>query len=282
MCNYYKSIIIELENHLNFISIEIDDPIELSEQAVNYILKTIEKLRKQLLKKEFKSQEEEINFFKNIKPRILSKLIYYNTVYKIETRKPHGGEKEVKKYLNNELGRLKRFFDNNLDFYRYYRTNSTYLDFKYFVRGKHDIKLSLDTFYFEADHRFTTSHDFIVAKIIAHDLIQVYLENELTNLDKKLAKEKSQHEPNKKLTWTGSKVSLIEIIYAFQSEGVFNNGTADIKDIVEHFEENFNINLGQYRRTFLEIRARKTDRPKFIQSLKDTLEKRMDNFDETI
>ncbi|SEM92029.1 RteC protein, partial [Chryseobacterium taichungense] len=31
----------------------------------------------------------------------------------------------------------------------------------------------LDTFYFEADHRFSTSHDYKVAKIIANDLIQV-------------------------------------------------------------------------------------------------------------
>ena len=56
---------------------------------------------------------------------------------------------------------------------------TTYLDYKYFVRGKHDIKLSLDTFYFEADHNFSTSHDYKVAKIIANDLIQVYLEDQL-------------------------------------------------------------------------------------------------------
>jgi hypothetical protein len=42
-------------------------------------------------------------------------------------------------------------------------------------------KLSLDTYYFEADHNFTTSHDYKVAKIIANDLIQVYLEDQLNN-----------------------------------------------------------------------------------------------------
>jgi|GEM_PF-1412343 len=41
------------------------------------------------------------------------------------------------------------------------------------------IKLSLNTYYFEADYTFSTSHDYKVAKILANDLIQVYLENQL-------------------------------------------------------------------------------------------------------
>ena len=76
--------------------------------------------------------------------------------------------------LSKELKKLQRFFKNNLDFYKYYRSNNSFVDEKFFVRGKHDIRLWLDTFYFEADHRFSTSHDYKVAKIIANDLIQVY------------------------------------------------------------------------------------------------------------
>ncbi|MEO8236418.1 MAG: RteC domain-containing protein [Flavobacterium sp.] len=33
------------------------------------------------------------------------------------------------------------------------------------------MKLALDSFYFEVDHTFSISHDFKVAKIMAHDLI---------------------------------------------------------------------------------------------------------------
>ena len=124
-------------------------------------------------KEKNKSSQQEIEFFKNVKPKFTSKLIYYNVIFKIETKKPHGGERIIKKYLNNELDKLKRYFDGNLDFYRYYRTGSSYLDHKYFLRGKFDVKLALDSFYFEADHTFSTSHDFKVAKILAHDLIQV-------------------------------------------------------------------------------------------------------------
>lgn len=179
-------------------------------------------------------------FFKHQKPTIVSKLIYYNAIYKIETKKPYGA-KPIKKYLNDELRKLKRYFDNNLEFYKYYRTNNSFIDDKLFVRGKYDIKLSLDTFYFEADHNFSTSHDYKVAKIIANDLIQVYLEGLLLNT---AYQDKSTDLP--KLNWSGSKTALIELIYALHSQGVFDNGNADIKVIAKTFERAFNIDLGDF------------------------------------
>ena len=244
------------------------------------MLSTTDKLRKFILKRDFLNKDEEIHFFKEIKPKFLSKLIYYNSIYRIETKKPNGGVRIIRKYYNNELDKLKRYFDNNLEFYKYYRTGSSYLDEYYFLRGKHNIKLSLDSYYFEADHQFSTSHDYKVAKIIAYDLIQVYLENELANLYKIAVPEKPQHNHNLNLNWTAPKVALIELIYALHSEGVFNNGNSDLKEIAEKFQQLFNIDLGQYRRVFLEIRIRKSDRTKFLNSLREKLIKRMNDTDE--
>ena len=272
----------KLNEQLNFADLEIDDPIQRSESAINIIVNSIEKLKIIFEKEKNKSQEIEIDFFKNIKPKFTSKLIYYNAIFKIETKKPHGGERILKKYLNNELDKLKRYFDNNLDFYRYYRTGSNYLDTKYFTRGKFDIKMALDNFYFEADRTFSTSHDFKVAKIMAHDLIQVYLEDKLLIMENREPKEKSQVNPKLKQNWTGSKVALIELLYALHTEGVFNNGASDLKDIAEYFENIFNIDLGQYHRAFLEIRMRKSDQTKFLNALKEKLVKRMENTDDLL
>jgi hypothetical protein len=241
-----NTLLSDLNEQLNFIDIEFDDTINRCEKAIEIIIVSIQKLKILFLKEKFKNQEQEIDFFKNIKPKFTSKLIYYNVIFKIETKKPHGGERILKKYLNNELDKLKRYFDNNLDFYRYYRTGSNYLDIKYFTRGKFDIKMALDSFYFEADHTFSTSHDFKVAKILAHDLIQVFLEDKLLIMENRDPKEKSQVNPKVKQNWTGSKVSLIELLYALHTEGVFNNGASDLKDIAEYFENVFNIDLGQY------------------------------------
>lgn len=278
----YSILLNNLNEQLNFIDLEIDDQIKKCEQAITVILKSINELKKEATKTNFKSKSEEIQFFKEVKPLFTSKLIYFNLVYRIEMKKPNGGNKILKKYYNNELLKLKAFFDNELEFYQYYRSGSTYLDYKYFLRGEVDIKLALDSYYFESDMSFATSHDFKVATILANDLIELYLENQLLMLENNENSEKSQRKPNIKLTWTGSKVALIELIYALHTEGVFNNGAADLKDIAEYFEHTFEIDLGQYRRVFLEIRARKNDRTKFLTTLNDSLQKRMENSDDII
>ena len=72
-----------------------------------------------------------------------------------------------------------------------------------------------------------------VAKIIANDLIQVYLEDRLNNINVKRGSDNS-------LKWTASKTALTELIYALYSHGVFNNGNTDIKLIAKTFEEAFN------------------------------------------
>jgi len=266
---FYNKKLHDLETSIKELEFETDCLIKRSEVAVYLIVTCLSEVKEYVITKGFKSIDEEIHFFKCLKPNIVAKLIYYNAIYKIETRKPYGA-KSTKKYLNKELKKLKRFFNRNLEFYKYYRSNNSYVDEKFFVRRNHDIKLWLDTYYFETDHNFSTSHDYKVAKILANDLIQVYIEGQLYQNNQ----EKSVD--NLALNWTGSKASLIELIYALHSQGVLNNGNADIKLIVKMFESNFNIELGDFYHTFMELKSRKINRTKFIDNLRDTLIKKMD------
>ncbi len=55
-------------------------------------MKSLSELKTCVLKTGFSNEEEEIRFFKYQKPAIVAKLIYYNAVYKIEAKKPHGGK----------------------------------------------------------------------------------------------------------------------------------------------------------------------------------------------
>ena len=87
-----NQLLIDLNEQLQFIDIEIDDKIKRCEKAIEIIIKGIEKLKKLFSKENFKTQEQEINFFKNIKPKFTSKLIFYNAVNKIETKKLSANE----------------------------------------------------------------------------------------------------------------------------------------------------------------------------------------------
>lgn len=70
------------------------------------------------------------------------------------------------------------------------------------------------------------------------------------------------------------------MIYALYAQGVFNNGNTDIKLIAKTFESTFNIDLGDFYHTFMELKARKIYRTKFLDNLRDALIKKMDVEDE--
>ncbi|HRP36315.1 MAG TPA: RteC domain-containing protein [Candidatus Dojkabacteria bacterium] len=272
----YRISLQAIENKLNNVQSEIDEVLLLSEKSIEICIKGLRELRDVVIEKGFQNREAEIIFFKEIKPKIVSNLIYNNNIYTIETNRPNGSTKIKRKYIQMELRKLKNFFYENLDFYRYYRTGSTYFDYKYFIRGKQDIRLNLDAFVYEADPDFSTSHDFKISTILANDLLQVYLENELTKIDFQPTNKESGLISRNQIKWTGNKVSLIELMYALHQSGVFNNGQSDIKAIATYFENIFNVDLGNYYRTYLELKIRQ-DRTKFLDSLRENFIRKIED-----
>lgn len=275
---FSESLKADLDSKLKVIHLETSNPLQYAELAIKLLITTLEKLKTACLKYQFESKSEEIEFFRNSKPQFAGNLIYYNEIYNIESNKPLGSNKALRKYYLGELLKLENFFNQNLEFYRYYRRGNTNLDKKYFLRGKFNIRNTIDSFYFHADHRFCTSHDYKVAQILANEKIKSYIETTITKLNNT-----ENSVPNtiiKTQKWTASKVALIELIYALHTEGAFNHGKTNLKELASCFETAFDIELGQFHRTFLEIRARKADRTKFLNTLKDNLTLRMDQADE--
>jgi hypothetical protein len=215
------------------------------------------------------------------KPRFTSKLVYNIEVLKIEGRRPIGSYKAQQRYLMKQLSKLESFFEDNIEFYQYYRSGNTFLDEKYFVRNVFDIRLHQDAYIFDYDSTFCTTHDFKVAKIIANELLRNYLNSSLTELEQnKYAVSKYQEAPKKRLLWTGPKAALIELLYSLHSAGVFNNSNAEIGQIARYLQSAFGVDLGNYYRAFQEIRIRKSGRTNFIDLLKKKLVERMDDTDD--
>ena len=113
-------LLTNLNEQLNFLDLEITDAIKHSEKAIEMIVKSLENLKVLIVKNKFRTQTEEVIFFKEVKPQVFSKLIFYTKVLKIETKRPKGTDRSQRKYLLNELDKLNHFFDNNLDFYQFY------------------------------------------------------------------------------------------------------------------------------------------------------------------
>jgi hypothetical protein len=277
---FSESLMSQLEQQLKIIHLQTENPIQSAELAIKSSVTALERLKSFFLKHKSLNKKEEIEFFRYIKPKFAAKLIYYNEIYTIETNKPLGSQKAISRYYKAELLKLKAFFHENQEFYRYCRTANNCLDTKYFIREKYDLKLMMDSVYFQIDHRFATSHDYKMARIMANDEIKIFLEVQIEKLERKAITTQSPSPLSKSLKWTASKVDLIELIYALHSEGVFNNGATGLKEVISFFESSLGIELGQFNRVFLEIRNRKSDRTKFMNTLKNKLTIRMDDADE--
>ena len=102
------------------------DTLTLCRLCVDYLQEILGELKTFIISYPFASTEEEIHFFKELKPLLASKIIYYNTVYKIEVRFPSGSEDVQRDYLLSETDRISRSFQRNLAFYQYHRTKATY------------------------------------------------------------------------------------------------------------------------------------------------------------
>ena len=277
----YAPIITKLEEKLEQLENNNQNIIEYAESAIILIKHALEETRKIVINTRFTSKANEILFFKRTKPQIYSKLIYYVKLFSIESKRPRSSNKSQVKYLNAHIDNLQRYFNENLEFYHYYRSDASFLDKLYFLRGKIDIRLHPDSLHSFTDKQFSTSHDATVANIIAYDLLIVYLKKEIDKLENyNMELSTGVFQSQSKLFWTGNKTDLIELIYALHSSGVVNSGTADIKELASACEQIFNITLGDYYRAFLEIRSRKINQTKFIDKLKKSLVNKMLESDE--
>ena len=277
----YEEVLKELDVKLDNLESEIENTLHKSEQGINITKEVLEKLRSLVINRVFEKASLEIDFFKNIKPQVLSKLIYYVKLFNIESKRPRSSNKSQIKYLNEHIDKLQVYFNDNLEFYNYYRRKATSLDEQYFLRGKTDIRLYPGTIYCFMDNQFSTSHDSTVASILAYDMLIVYLKKEIDKLENNnMENVINPIRKQSNLFWTAHKTDLIELIYALHSTGAINNGTADIKEIAIICEQIFNIDLGNYYHTFIELKSRKSNNTKFLDLLKDALINRMKDADE--
>jgi len=267
-----------LHTQLQAIDLEESDNVRKAQKSVTCIKNALTQLKAFCVQYTFTDEAEEIHFFKKTKPELFSKLIYYVKIFNIESRRPTGSREIQETYLKHELEKLTFFFSNHLEFYQYYRMDSTYLDDRYFMRGKENLHLYHDSLMFYVDPDFSTSHDYMVAKIIANDRLEVFLKTELDALSIKANNPKLGqigHMCSNQIQWTESKTALVELIYAIHACGSINNGHCEIRELTAFFEQIFNIRLTDIYRTYLEIKVRSTP-TKYIDSLKAALLRKME------
>jgi len=234
-------------------------------KALSTMREILFELKQFTLGYKFASDQEEVRFFKEIKPVLLSQHYYYKKKFEILLFDSFGDRDSRMQNYSRILRRLQRFACKHEAFYKYCMSGASDRDILYFTR--HAARyMPVGT-----DDSFSTVYDVTLAKILSHTLIKDYVLDALHQIEG--VKRDSELGT---VQWTNQKVALVELIYALQAAGVFNYGKADVKQIVSAFEEMFAIDLGNYARVFSEIRTRKSGATNFIDYLKDKLESFID------
>ena len=278
MNQFIPKLNIELNSRLHAIDIEETDLILKAQKSIVCIKDILSKLRAFIVNYKFKNEEEEIYFFKVIKPEIVSQFIYHVKIDNFESKRRLRSLDIQQCYILKEFEKLTTYFNSHLEFYRYYRMNSTFLDDKFFVRGREDLHLHIDNLMIHIDPEFSTSQDYMVAKIIANDRLEVYLKTELDVLSRKASNPywlQTNNLNNNLFHWTDSKTALVELIYAICASGSLNHGQCEIRGLTAFFEQIFNVRLTDSYRTYLEIKVRSTP-TKYIDNLKTALLRKME------
>ncbi|MDO7173199.1 RteC domain-containing protein [Mariniflexile sp. AS56] len=254
--------------------------IERANQSIIICRNLLNTFKKEIIKQGFKSINEEIHFFKNIKQIPLHQLIYHSEIRSFEIQFPRADIIKQRKYVKKKLGKLNRFFLYNMDFEQYIESKQTHLDEQYFTRDYFDnLPITSSKFYFQ-DPDFSTPYDMLLGKLTAYNNFISYLQNRLINSKNPKINNELKVTNEVELQWTSTKTDLTELIYALHHNRVINNGKSDIKEIASVLERVLHFDIGDCYKTFAEIKTRKMSRTKFLDDLSDGLTTYINNSEE--
>lgn len=174
----YEKMLAEME------SCRLQNPTE--KEQIECAFRTCEmswkKLQSFLHTYTFHSESEEAWFFKTVKPKFTGLIEYYALVYKATLFLPDEDEHDIYKFWQNELILARRFFSEHESFYQYYKAGMTEMDTIYFVRANGDPTLLPTSKAYDIAPEATTSHDHLVASIIARERYLEYVNRQLQRI----------------------------------------------------------------------------------------------------
>ena len=257
---------------------KVKTKVEILKLKLTTSKELLNKLRFKIRDTVFKDNQDEINFFKNTKPKICADFIYYSTQIQYLHSKPNSTNSILKNYIKNKLKKLESKKRKNLEFYRYYKQSSSYYDHLYFLRENKQLELFSADISFYLDTEFYTSHDTLVAEVIAYDLLTNFYKkeiNKLKNISLGVFNDDLKFD-NVESSWTASKTDLVELIYALKVSKAINNGNVNTKELTTLLCNVFNIDIPNSYKTFSEIKNRSQERTKFLNKLTPSLKEKLE------
>lgn len=269
----------EVDNQIAAIDLNGNHIIKDCKTMLIFLKEKLTELKVFVQSEPFESDTDEIAFFKQYKPRILGPLFYFHHILRIESQRPPG-EEELDDYYEKQQEEQKLFFDRHVAFFQYYRSGATYLDNYYFLRGRQGNVIDVDVCHLDDEAEFSTGYDYLVARIMAMEMLyaflsvkRTYLQNGNEDVSTELLKVKGSYQ------WTGSAIELI--VYGLSETGSINNGETPIHELAAFVGTLLNIDIRDCYSTYTDMKRRKNEsRTYFLDKMRERLNKRMEQDDE--
>jgi hypothetical protein len=158
-----------------------DDPLKIIECCFIKSDQYWTKVKNQVSQYTFPAPEEEIHFFKHLKPAFTSEVEYYNLLYHVEIFKPVSAE-DLRAFWLREQHRLADFIRDHDAFYKYYKDGDTHKDEQYFIRANSQPLRLSDAKIYDRDTNATTGYDHLITSILALEKFDAYVKQKLKDL----------------------------------------------------------------------------------------------------
>jgi hypothetical protein len=247
-------------------------PIERYEKIVRTTSEFLASIATMLHHTSLPDTVTEIAYFKKLLPPFYATGLYYTELIHLEVTKPLFSGSLLKQWYEGELSRISLRDSQHLAFNSYYKSKQEYLDPFYYTRNGNSQLLPDEPMGLFFHPNICTLGTYKVALLHSHELLAEFI----TATIHKIEHPDQRFEELSTLQWTDSKSGLIELIYALQEKGSFNNGGASLKLITTFFEKVFKVELGNTSRTFQVIMSRKLDYANFLEKLKQRFLQRID------
>jgi len=262
---YTQQLHQQLKENVVQLSSSHSDRLTFNSKMGSVVQDLISKLQQFTYNYTFATAGEEVQFFKELKPVLLSQYFYYKKSLSVFLSDSYKDRRCKQAYYRSVLSRFERYQRKNSSFYLYCVTGQVHFDNIYFMR-------SAGAYQGLIDPQFSTGYDVKLARLLANELLRKDLSQSIEKL--------STVEKTSTVHWTGKKSDAVELLFALQASGSINGGQVDVKALVGAFERFFNVSLGNYYDFIKKIRMRKGGQSIFLDSLRDKLLRRLHQLDE--
>lgn len=267
---FINGLLQQLNDNIAKTENDVLTPIKKINNCMEYCRQAELLLKDHILKKGFNELSDEIEFFKYIKPSFVSNGIYYAKLHSIETSRLPVSKKMTIAFFKEQHKKIDHFAINNSNIWQYYNSGDVVHDHVYFTRVNNQHVLPFRISIHDIDHRYTSLYSCIISKFLANKKIEVYVQDKLDALN---GFSKRSDTLCEKLQWNSSKADLVELIYGLSVANVIQD---DIKKTTKVIGDLFNVNISEPYKIWGDIKSRKKEKTKFLNSLIKLLEQRIE------